>query len=301
MRFDDDTLTLLGDQLGVIARRQLLALGYARAQVDSMVRHGHLDRAAQGVYRRPGSPSTRAQAAMVAVLRRPGGARVCGQLVLALLGCEGYEVEDADFTVLVPPGVRLRAADFPWRPDPAPGRHRATVGSLPAVTPARAILELAVDLGDDEALLLAADRLRWRTSTGAARLAALVIEVPDHPGADRLATLGLLDEGRPESPGERDLEPLLAGLGVPVEWQVWVAPDLRVDALLRDCGIVVESDGPTHDGARDRTRDAERDRRLAALGYLVVHVTAADRRHPEELRRRILQLRDTRLAQPTSV
>lgn len=299
MRFDDVTVTLLSDQLGVIGRHQLSARGYQRPQIDAMIRRGHLERVARGVYRRTGSPRSRAQDAMVAVLRCRGRARVSGPLLLALLGCEGYEVEGCGFTLLVAPGRRFAPVPFDWRPDPASGRHGATIGRLPAVTPVRNLLELAIDLADDQALLLAADRLRWRTRKGAADLARLAAEVPDHPGVARVERLGLLDPARPESPGERDLEPLLAGLGVPVEWQVYIAPDLRVDALLRDCGIVVESDGGTHDGLRDRARDAERDRRIETLGYLVVHVTAADRRHPEELRRRLLRMRAARLSDPT--
>ncbi|MEX1162119.1 MAG: type IV toxin-antitoxin system AbiEi family antitoxin domain-containing protein [Nitriliruptor sp.] len=295
MALDDVALALLRAQLGVIGRRQLFSLGYRRAQVDAMVRRGQLEWAARGVYRRTGTPRTRAQDAMVALRRCHGEARVSGPLLLALIGCEGYEVEECGFTVLVPPGRRLAPVPFDWRPDPAPQENSATIGSLPSVTPVRNLLELAVDLEDDDALVLAADRLRWRTRRGAADLARLAADLPDHPGVPRLERLGLLDAARPESPGERDLDVLFAGIGCPVEWQVWVAPDLRVDALLRDCSIVIESDGPTHEDERDRARDAERDRRLEALGYLVVHVTAADRRHPEELRRRLRRLRADRL------
>jgi hypothetical protein len=300
MRFDTTTLSLLGAQLGVVSRRQLFALGYRRPQVDAMVRRGHLERVASGVYRRTGSSRSRPQDAVIAVLRCGGGARVSGLLLLAMLGCEHYEVEACGFTLLVAPGRRLAPVPFDWRYDPAPAHHGATIGSLPAVTPVRNLLELAVDLADDDALILATDRLRWRTRRGASDLARVAAEVPGHPGVARLERLGLLDPARPESPGERDLEVLLDGLGVPIEWQVHVAPDIRVDALLRDCSIVIESDGPTHDGTRDRARDAIRDRRLEALGYLVVHVTAADRRHPEELRRRLLRLRAARLGDPRS-
>lgn len=233
---------------------------------------------------------------MIAVLRSRSRARISGLLMLALLGCERYEVEACGFTLLLPTRRRLVNVDFPWRLDPEPSRDAATIAGLPSVTPARNILELGVDLHEDDALLLAADRLRWRTGTGAADLARMAEAMPDHPGTPRLDRLGLLDEGRPETPGERDLASILTPVPFHIEWQVWVAPDLRVDGLIRDAGIVLESDGGTHADTRDRARDVVRDRRLAALGYLVVHITSADRRHPEALRRRVIRLWAARLA-----
>lgn len=301
MRFTRQAVARLQRQLGAINRRQLFELGYGAKQIDAMVRNGHLEPVAHGVYRRTGSPRGRAQDAMAAVLRSRAPARVCGPLLLALIGCEGYEVEASDFTLLLPPGRRLVRVPFTWRTDPAPGRHGAIVRDIPAVTPVRNLLELAVDVTDDDALLLAADRLRWRTRRGATDLTRLTAQIPEHPGTARLERLGLLDADRPESPGERDLEPALALLPFPIEWQVWVAPDLRVDVLIRDACIVIEYDGPTHGDARDRAADAERDRRLEALGYLVVHVTAEDLRHPEALRRRLDRLRAMRLGTPMSV
>lgn len=290
MRFTPAALARLRTQFGVINRRQLRSLGCTGPQIDAMVRRGHLEVVGHGVYRRTGSPRGEAQRAMIAILRTRLPARITGTLLLALIGCEGYEVEEATFTVLLPRPRRLTNVDFPWRLDPAPRAHAATITGLPSVTPARNVLELAADLHDDEALLLAADRLRWRTGTGAAALARVADEVPDHPGVARLDRLGLLDEHRPESPGERALSEILGPLPFDIEWQVWVAPDLRVDALIRDVGLVLEYDGPTHAGSRDRAADAARDRRLEALGYTVVHLSAEDRRDPAALRRRLITL-----------
>ncbi len=285
-----------------MGRGQLFDLGLNRPQVDALVRRGHLVAETHTVYRRPGAPRGRVQEAMTAVLRSREPARVSGLLVLALLGCEGYEVSQSPFTLLVPPGHRITNVDFPWRPDPAPDRDGATVQELPALTPARTVFELAVDLEDDDALLLAADRCRWRTGTRAADLAYLASRLPDHPGLARLEMLGLLDAARPESPGERSLAEIAGLLPFLIEWQVWVAPDLRVDALIRDAAIVLEYDGEaTHEDTRDRAGDAERDARLEALGYLVVHLTRADLRHPEVLRARLVELRAHRLAQLADV
>lgn len=290
MRFDRDTLQLIADQAGVVSRRQLLEARYRGAQIDAMLRRGHLRRIGQGIYLRTGVAYGPVQRAVAAMLRARVPARVTGELLLALIGCEGYEVEEAASTVLLARPCRLSpGVGFSHRVDPAPGLHRASFGAIAGTTPARTIVELAVDLDDDEALLLAADRLRWRCHVGAEALARTVEEVSGHPGARRLRRLGLLDVGRPESPGERRLASTLHALGIEVEWQVPLAPGLRVDALWRERGIVLEYDGPTHDGERDRHRDRARDGRLRALGYEPIHLAARDLDDPVGLAARLFR------------
>lgn len=291
MRFNDATLDLLAQQAGVVARRQLYAAGYGGPQIDSMLRRRHLRRIGQGIYLRTGVAQGAVQRAVAATLRARVPARVTGQLVLALIGCEGYEVDRAAFTVLLARPCRLpRGVGFHHRLDPAPGAHRASYGPVTGTTPARALFELAVDLDDDEHLLLAADRLRWRCGTDAEALGRVADETRDHPGTPRLARLGLLDPGRPESPGERRLAGVLDQLGIEVRWQVDLAPDLRVDGLWAEHDVVLEYDGPTHRGVRDRRRDEVRDRRIRDLGYQPVHLTAADVADPLALAARLFQL-----------
>jgi hypothetical protein len=296
MRPTNATLDLLERQFGVISRAQLLESGLRATQVEAAVRRRQLVPIQRGVYRRPGAPRTPSQDAIAALLRAGPGARVSGPLLLALLGCEGYDPADAAFVVLVPRGRRLTRVAFAWRVDLAADLHRASIAGVPGVTPERAIIELAVDEPSDAEVLLSVDRLRWRTGRGSAALRRTAGALPTgHPGVHRLAALGAFADGRPESPGERSLAEALGGLDPPLEWQVWITPTIRVDALWRDCAVVIEHDGPTHAGARDRERDAARDAALEALGYLVVRTTAEDLRHPEALRRRLEQIRAARL------
>ena len=78
---------------------------------------------------------------------------------------------------------------------------------------------------------------------------------------------------------------------------MWVAPDVRVDALDRPATLVLEYAGRRYHGARSqRKRDAVRDRRIRDLGYGIVHITDADLDHPEALRARITAIRTMRLA-----
>jgi hypothetical protein len=297
MPFDPRALELLDDQTGVVSRRQLRDLGLEKGQIDSLIRRGHQRRVAHGTYLRTAAGRSHVQDALAACLRARHPARVTGPLILALLGCEEYDADEAPFTILLSPGRRLVNVDFPTREDVAPDRDHARYGALQGTTPARTILELAVDLVDDDALLLAADRLRWRCRIGAPELTRLAEALPDHPGTARLQELGLLEAGRPETPGERNLAEVLEPLGLPIRWQVWLAPDLRVDALVVDCGLVIEHAGPTHHSDRDRDKDTVRDQRIRGLGHEVVHTTASDLRHPEVLRARILAIRAQRLAE----
>lgn len=297
MQFDPRALEILADQVGVVSRRQLRDLGLKKGHIDGLIRRGHLRRVAHGTYLRTAAGRSHLQDALAACLRARHPARVTGLLILAMLGCEEYDADDAPFTILLSPGRRLVNVDFPTREDPAPDRDHARYGALQGTTPARTIFELAVELVDDEALLLAADRLRWRCRVGAAELARLAEALPDHPGTPRLQDLGLLHTARPETPGERNLAEVLAPLGLPIEWQVWLAPDLRVDALVVDCGLVVEHAGPTHHSDRDRAKDTVRDQRIRGLGHEVVHTTASDLQHPEVLRARILAIRERLLEQ----
>lgn len=94
-----------------------------------------------------------------------------------------------------------------------------------------------------------------------------------------------MESSAPESRPERRLLPLLAPWEP--ETQVWVAPDIRVDVLLRRWGVVVEYLGAGHDSPVTRARDTDRDRRLRVMGYVVLYVTAADLRDPVALLARV--------------
>jgi hypothetical protein len=296
MRFSVEALALLDRQLGLITRPQLLALGYRPKQVDAMLRRGHLEAVLHGTYRRTGAGIPIGQDALAAVLRCRPSARMTGLLVLAMLGAEGVDPEDAPYTVLIPPDRSVQNVPFRVRPDAAPALHHASYGAIPGTTPARTLIERAVEVDDDAQLLLDFDRLRWRGCLDRRRLASTIDDLPGHPGAERWAALLTTDGAQQESPGERNLAAALSPLEPPLEWQVWVAPDLRVDALWRDVAIVIEYDGRnTHNDQRDRRTDARRHARLRQLGYLVIAVTSADLEDPSALRARLLRVRSERL------
>lgn len=64
----------------------------------------------------------------------------------------------------------------------------------------------------------------------------------------------------------------LAGIGVRVSQQVWVAGVGRVDMVVVGSRVVVEVDSSFHDSPEARVEDARRDAELVAQGYVVVRL-----------------------------
>lgn len=284
------TRNLLASQLGVVARRQLLALGWREGQIDGALRRRAIEAVHRGIYRVTGGGVPSAQGAMAAVLALGAGARVSGAGVLAWHGVDGFP-RDAVGPVLVAPPSRPRRTPVAWRRDHGPADDGVRLGPIPATTVARALTELAADR-DERRWLATFDVCRWR------RLATTqsVLEVAErlgrrHGGARHVVALrdrGLLEQ---DSPGERRMASALADAGFgpgDVLWQIQLTPRHRVDALLPAHRLVVEYDGRDfHTDPRDRAADAARDRDLAALGYGVARVRAEDLRDPRRLRSKL--------------
>ena len=293
---NEPTERLLREQFAVISRPQLLRCGYGDGEVDGFVRRGRLVALQHGTYRAAGSADTPEQWAMAAILRCRPVARVTGPFVLGLLRVEGFSTADP-FEILVPFGRRVRNVPFPVRTvgidlTTGPLHH-----AMPLAWPARAYLDSARTV-DGRRLLVGLDSGRWLGIISRAKVHREV-ERAD-PGDEGAVTLEALLDGElldPESPGERAMKPVLALLEPPIEWGVWVAPDLRVDGLWRDVLIVLEYRGRRHHAARSqRLADADRDGKLRALGYEVVHITAEDLAQPAALLARLAMIRGRRLA-----
>lgn len=284
---------LFASQYGVATRPQLLSCGYSENQVEAMVRAGRVEVVHCGTYRVPGSARPPEQRGMAAVLRCRPTAHLTGSFVLGLFGVEGF-TRDCRFDVLVPPDRRVQNVSFTVRRDAAVDRDRALFERLPITTPTRALLESARYVTEHR-LLAAVDSARWLGLTTLERLRTCAAGLPDrHAGARRIRRLlssELLDV---ESHGERTLQRLLAGIEPQPEWQAWVTPRIRVDALWRDRSLALEYQGRRHHtGAADRHKDAQRDDELRRLGLTVVYLTTEDMRHARATRERLMHIRAT--------
>lgn len=275
----DDRITRRATaQHGLVARRQLLALGLKADTVDAAVRRGNLVRVACGVYAVPGSPATSARDLMTASLRCGPDALVVGEPMLAMLRVQGARPE-APPIVLVRPGRRVSNVPWAWsaRADDWPGQ-RAEVHGIPSANVTWNLLEAAAhpDAIPDPVLERLSDGVRWSGRRAVAAIRAAVEEHHrTHPGAARLRTSGLFSDAAPESPPERVLAARFAHHGALT--QVEVIDGVRVDVLLPTARIILEYQGYTnHSAAGDRARDQVRADRLRAAGYIVIPVRQDD-------------------------
>jgi hypothetical protein len=286
---------LLLRQHGLLTRPQLLAEGLSPRAVDGRVYNGHLERVLCGVYRLPGAPVPVEQPAMAAVLRCRPEAALSGVVALALLSVEGCS-PDVTPLVLVVPGRRVQNVGFDVWADGTWATDRAYIGDVPAVRATRALLD-ACAAADARSIARWTDSLRWRGLASVDRIAWRARQLPGHSGARRFLQLEAQRLFQQESFGERGLAEVLAGVEPQPEWGVWVATDIRVDALWADARLVIEYYGAEHHSREhDRAHDHARVARLRARGYHVEIVVAADLLDPAALRARLLGVRAGLLA-----
>ena len=156
MRLLTVAATIAEDQLGLIARRQLIARGVSADSVDAAVRRGHLAAAARGVYRLPGAPETFESRMRARLLAAGDGALYSHRTAAWLWGL--LDAPDRH-ELSVPRHCRPRAV--------AATVHRSRdlqlaipglVRGLPVTGVGRTILDCAGDAGVDLELLVDAAR-----------------------------------------------------------------------------------------------------------------------------------------------
>ncbi|MGH3664988.1 MAG: hypothetical protein ACRDU8_02650 [Egibacteraceae bacterium] len=285
-------------QYGVATRRQLLAEeGVPASLIDAQLRSGRWEQVVPAIYRVSGGGVPPQQHLMVAVLRCGKGARLTGASVFALLSVEGFPL-DAPAVVLMPRRRWIDSGgDFRIHRVPKPPRQdRAKVCGIPAVRPARALLDHArVTRG--AALRVAVDAVRRAGLTSPQRLLDRALAAGNAHGACRVVAAVLSGTFRCESEGERKVAAVFYGVEPPLDFNAWLLPGIRVDAVWHDARLVLEYQSRKHHTLpTDREHDEARLAKLRAAGYEVVEIWAEDLRDPVGLRARVLALRASRLA-----
>lgn len=269
----EDVLTR---QAGVVSRRQLLALGYARHDVRRLVRRRELVVCSPGVYLdHTGDPTwlQRAWCGVLALWR----AALCHESALDAAGARRCDpgaliqvAVDRNRSPAPPPGVRLRRladleAKVQWQLGP------------PRVRIEDAAIDVAAEARDEfAAVAVLADAVQSRRTTAARMEQALARRsriVRRHFLAEVLADVGqgtcsVLEHGyltRVERPH-----------GLPTgRRQARESPRGTVyrDVAYDDLGRFVELDGRLfHDSAEDRDRDLDRDLDVAVDGRATVRL-----------------------------
>jgi predicted transcriptional regulator of viral defense system len=268
--------TLAGRQHGVVARRQLRALGLGDDAIDLRLRRGRLHTVHRGVYAVGHAITSREGTFMAAVLAG-GDAVLSHRSAAALWGVIAAERQDVEISV--PRALRPRPR-LEIHQARLPADEVTTHRSIPVTTPARTLYDLASVLPPHR-LERAATEAEIRRLTSPTSLEALVARYPRRAG--NAAIRGLLATqaiGRYRTRRELEARFLAfldeAGLPRP---QINATVELpcrprEVDCLWEDRRLVAELDGFATHGTRSAfEEDRARDRALQAAGYRVVRIT----------------------------
>jgi predicted transcriptional regulator of viral defense system len=274
-RWDPRIAVLAARQHGVIARRQLEAIGLGRGAIAHRVSAGRLHRVHRGVYAVGHRVLTVDGKRMAAVLAAGPGAVLSHASAAALWEIRPTAAARIDVSVRSNagrgkrPGLRIhRAANL--RGDEIT-EHRA----IRVTTPARTLFDLASSL-PARALERALDEAEIRDLYDRRALEAITRAHAGERGARRLNE-ALADDGE-LTLTDSELEELMFaicdehGIDRPAP-QRWVA-GLRVDFLFAASRLVVETDSWSyHRTRRAFERDRERDAILARAGHRTLRFT----------------------------
>lgn len=257
---------LAGKQHGVVARRQLLELGFNAREIEHRVARGRLHLAMRGVYA-VGWPSlTRERRWMAAVLACGDGAMLSHRSAAALwrIGTEKRGLIDVSVTrrcELKRPGLHVRG-----RPSLAANDITASNG-IPVTGAARTLVDLASEI-DEIAVERAVNEADKRDLIDPEALRAALDRYEGEPGAPLLRKLlDKLTFRLSDSDLEILFRPIAAAAGLPLPLTKQMVNGWEVDFYWPDLGLVVETDGLRyHRTASSQTRDAKRDHAHALAG-----------------------------------
>jgi hypothetical protein len=250
---------LAEQQHWIVARRQLLGLGYSEEAIDHRVAKGRLHRVGRGIYAVGRPDLTREQRWTAAILVCGEKAALSHRSAAALWGIARERDEQVDVSVRrrcerLRAGIRARS-----RPS-LPAEDIVLLRGLPVTRPARTLLDLATEL-DSRALERAVNEADKKDLVDPEKLRITLQDFSGEPGVRALREL--LDRHTfrlSDSDLELLFRPIAAAAGLPEPLtKAWVN-GFEVDFHWPDLGLVVETDGlryhrTTATQARDRLRD----------------------------------------------
>jgi very-short-patch-repair endonuclease len=273
-------LAYLTSHLQIVARAQLLEMGYGRGVVAGWVRRGLLIAVERGVYCLPGVEQTFEHRVYAKVLRCGPDAIAGPFATLTLLGVEGIPPTPR-IDVIMTTDREISVSDVK-RVDVAKAdrtRHRKFI---PVLSAARALLEVAPFITRKQ-LRVAFDDARRRGLLTVAHVRRRAEALPEHPGSAVLLEFLNSDAGKAETEGERPMQEFLLETlpGETIEWQVEdLVPGRRLDAAVRRVLLGFEYDGREYHV--DREADYLRDLDCSGGGVQVIRISVGMLRHHAE-------------------
>jgi predicted transcriptional regulator of viral defense system/very-short-patch-repair endonuclease len=263
---------LAGGQHGVVSKRQLEALGFARTTITHWANSGRLHRLHRGVYAVGHTALAWEGYCLAAVLARPGS--VASHKTAAWIWeLRRWRPETIHLTA--PTRQRLKRDFVVHFAELAP-EDRAVVEHIPVTSVARTVLDLAPDESTRN-LHRMMDRAEERKTFDLRRFDRLLARAGGHPG--RVKLRHALDTFKPEhavlrSDLERRFRDLAVAAGLPrPATNVFVA-GYELDAYWEAEGFAVELDVyATHGSRHSFEEDRERADDLLLAGVELIRVT----------------------------
>ncbi|MEZ5073957.1 MAG: type IV toxin-antitoxin system AbiEi family antitoxin domain-containing protein [Solirubrobacterales bacterium] len=262
---------LAARQHGVVARRQLLAVGITAEQVQGLARRAHLHRLHRGVYAVGHRALTQEGRWLAAVLACAPGAALSHGPAGQLLGIVPRREQFAIHVSVPGRGQRGPAGVVCHFPRCLSDRDITTRNRIPVTTPTRTVWDLATILTPLQVrrAFEQAEKLR---ALDRERLRSLLDASPSRQGAGVVREL-LAERILPLEATRSRLEEVVLETcrdhGLPLPAVDVPLLGFEVDFLWPDARLVVEADGGAHLDRAQRDRDNERDAALARAGYLV--------------------------------
>jgi very-short-patch-repair endonuclease len=272
---DARVATIAAQQRGRVARRQLLAAGLRPGQISRLIATDRLFALHVGVYAvgHPGPVELGAETAALLTMRP--GALLCQITAARLWGLEVPRDEEIIHVLVDPRWARPRTGIRIHRSRLIAGADRRLRERLPVCSPARALLDLVLALGD-RPLDRAYDQGLIDGVVHHHDIEELLGRTGGHPGHPRLHELAVahLATGATRSEAEARLLDLIRATDLPRPRVNQRLHGYEVDLHWAAARLVVEIDGYRFHSTRAAfERDRVRDARLQAAGIEVLRVT----------------------------
>jgi hypothetical protein len=228
----------------------------------------------------------------------PEGAAFTGRSAVVLRGVSDMAGAEDPVEVLLPEGTRWNASGVRSRCLQR-GQSLVRVGRWCCATRVDTALDV-IRRGSTDDAVVALDRMVHEGLVRLDDVRDAAVKIPRGRGSAQARTVACLADGEAESPQETRLRLLIVRSGLPVpvaQFRVFDDDGLvaRVDFAYPDLRIAIEYDGLGHGGRSAFLKDRRRLNRLVAAGWIVLHVTLDDMRHPEQLAAQVAAMRARRL------
>jgi very-short-patch-repair endonuclease len=270
---------LAREQHGVVATRQLSALGYSRRMIEHRVGAAELHRIHKGVYAVGHTRLSMKGLFMAAVLACGPRALLSHHAAASLHDLRRYPTGKIDVTAVgkrAHAGVRCHGCRNLHRDD------RTIIDAIPVTSLPRTLLDLA-EVCDPQRLRSLIEEADRRQILDAAAIERLVARSPGRHGLKPLTAA--IQDAAPDAPWlasdlERAFRELLRAHDLPLPQTNVLVEGMLVDCVWPKHRLIAELDGaPYHRTRQAFETDRRRDMKLMAAGWRVIRITGHRIRH----------------------